>query len=72
MILLWGFVLKHHGSGCRRLRLHNAFNLIILAESYHSWTGRRVASSTIYHKPVITPFPSLLSVGVLESIWFDL
>ena len=30
MILLWGFVLKHHGSGCRRLRLHNAFNLITL------------------------------------------
>ena len=36
MILLWVFVLKHHESGCRRLRLHNAFNLIILAESYHS------------------------------------
>ena len=30
IILLWVFVLKDHIAECRRLRLHNAFNLIIL------------------------------------------
>ena len=35
--LALGFALKEHVSEWGRLRLHNAFNLIILANSYHRY-----------------------------------